>query len=132
MNIEQTSELLIVASAYDHRKLTAESITAWHDALKDIEYAYALEAVKMHFRISTEYLMPKHVRANAKIIANDQKARDIPALEKPVSSQPICRHGEKLTKCETCSTQLMLIDGTRCEHEYNSINCTPCTERIYK
>jgi|694.fasta_scaffold101951_3 hypothetical protein len=132
MNLEQTSELLIVASAYDHRKLTGETITAWHDALKDLEYEYALEAVKMHFKISTEYLMPKHVRGNAKTIANDQKARDIPMLEKRATGQPTCRHGDKLTKCETCCTQLMLIDGTQCQHEYNAINCTTCTERIYK
>lgn len=132
MNLEQTSELLIVASAYDKRKLNEETIIAWHDALNDIEYAYALAAVKQHFRTSAEYLMPKHVRTLAKIIATDHESRLMPQLTKIPVPQPTCRHGHLLTKCATCCNALAMIDGQPCEHEYNQINCKPCTESIYK
>lgn len=132
MNLEETSQLLIVASAYDNRNVTAEQITAWHDALKDLDYTYALEAVKMHFRISVEYLKPAHVRANAKTIAQDRNARYMPALTRIPVPQPHCRHGQLLTKCATCCQALALVEGTPCEHERNQINCQPCTERIYK
>ena len=132
MNLEETSQLLIIASAYDNRNVTAEQITAWHDALHDIDYTYAAEGVKMHFKISAEYLKPAHVRANAKTIANEKQARHMPQLTRTPVPQPHCRHGQLLLSCATCCNALAMIDGQPCQHEHNQINCKPCTESIYK
>lgn len=131
MNLEQTSQLLIYASSIDNRNVTPENITGWQQALDDINYDYAIEAVKLHYKQSDDWLMPKHVRANAKLLSNKQ-ALNTPAIENRTRSpQPICKHDLLLTKCMPCCQALAAMDGIRCAHEYNSIRCHQCTRKAY-
>lgn len=63
MNIEQTAELLAAIQLIDNRKVEKLTIQVWHELVGDLDYAVAAEAVKLHFRESTEYLKPAHIRA---------------------------------------------------------------------
>lgn len=131
MNLEETSNLLIYASGYDNRHVTPENITAWHETLSDVSYQFGLEAVTMHYKQSDDWLMPKHVRQNARAIAEKQRL-NAPVIEgKKREPQPTCKHDLLLTKCLTCCRALAAMDGIRCAHEYNSIRCQQCTRKAY-
>lgn len=62
MNIEQTAHVLAKAAALDNRNQSDAAILAWHEVIEDLDYRDALEAVAVHRRESTDYLMPVHVR----------------------------------------------------------------------
>ena len=63
MNIEDTNQLLIRIQVIDNRQIGDSTVLAWHELVEDLELAPALEAVRLHFRESREYLTPAHVRA---------------------------------------------------------------------
>lgn len=68
MNIQETNQLLIRVQVIDNRQIGDSTVMAWHELLGDLDYATAVEAVKLHQRESKEYLTPAHVRANVEEI----------------------------------------------------------------
>lgn len=66
MNKTELSKLLAVASAVDNRRVTPETVEAWHLVVGHLSLDVAHEALLMHQRDSTDYLMPAHIVANAK------------------------------------------------------------------
>lgn len=68
MNIEETGKLLARVQVLDNRRVDEATILAWHELVEDLEFAHAVEAVRLHFRESTTYLVPAHVRANVERI----------------------------------------------------------------
>lgn len=64
MNIQQTNQLLIRIQVLDNRLIGDSTVIAWHELVGDLDYALAVEAVKLHQRESTAYLTPAHVRVN--------------------------------------------------------------------
>lgn len=64
MNIEETSKMLGLIQVIDNRRVDEATILAWLPLVEDLEYAEAVEAVTMHRRESTGYLLPAHVRQN--------------------------------------------------------------------
>lgn len=64
MNIRETTELLTRAQLIDNRRVEEATVLAWHELVDDIDFAPAVEAVRLHFRESTAYLVPAHVRKN--------------------------------------------------------------------
>lgn len=73
MNVEEIGRLLAKVAGYDNRTVGDANILAWHEALSDVDYRDALEAVAVHFRGSTDYLMPVHVRRGAETIDRDRR-----------------------------------------------------------
>lgn len=65
MNIEETSKLLGLIQVIDNRRVDEAVILAWVPLVDDIDYRVAVEAVTLHRRESSAYLLPAHVRANA-------------------------------------------------------------------
>jgi hypothetical protein len=63
MNIEKTNDLLIHIQMIDNRQIGDSTVLAWHELVEDLDFDAALEAVRLHFRESTEYLKPAHIRA---------------------------------------------------------------------
>lgn len=78
MNLEQTAALLARVQVIDNRKVDEATVLAWQELLGDVDYPAALEAVKLHFRESTAYLLPAHVRAN---VTRIMTAEDAPVDE---------------------------------------------------
>lgn len=62
MNVEETAAVLAKAQAYDRRTIGKTDVLAWHEALADLPVADALAAVAAHYRESTDWLMPAHIR----------------------------------------------------------------------
>lgn len=56
------SRILAKAAAYDRRTVGKADTLAWHEALSDLDLDACLDAVAAHYRQSTEWLMPAHVR----------------------------------------------------------------------
>lgn len=68
MDIAQTADLLAEVQLIDNRRIEEATLIAWHRLVDDLDYAEAVEAVRLHFRDSTEYLKPAHIRAGVERI----------------------------------------------------------------
>lgn len=79
MTQSEAAQLLAVAAAFDRRTVGEPDAVAWADALADVNPGDALEAVRRHYRDSTDYLMPVHVRRLVKEI----RAERLAAVEEP-------------------------------------------------
>lgn len=68
MNAEEVAKVLAKIRLGDNRETSREALLEWIDNIGDLEFADAIEAVRMHRRESTAYLMPAHIRENVKAI----------------------------------------------------------------
>jgi hypothetical protein len=86
MNIDQTAAVLAKIQLGDNREITPLVIQEWHDTIGDLDYADAVEAVRMHRKDSTGYLMPAHVRENVRVLQRRRERQERiarPALPRP-------------------------------------------------
>lgn len=74
MNLIETNQLLTRIQVVDNRQIGDSTVLLWHELLDDVDYAMAVEAVRLHFRETTAWLMPAHVRANVTRIESAQAA----------------------------------------------------------
>ena len=78
MTPTETANLLTLIKRYDNRKFDDATVIAWHHLLADLTYDHCVNAVTDHFRESTTYLLPAHIRhgaqAHAQRIAGQQQA----------------------------------------------------------
>lgn len=75
-------DLLTLAAAYDRRKPDNAAATAWLLAVGDLRLDDAKLAVVAHYRDSSEWLMPAHVRAYVKAI-RAARVQDAPLQGRP-------------------------------------------------
>lgn len=68
MNVDELSRVVAKIRLGDNRETSREVLLEWFDNIGDLDYADAIEAVRMHRRESTEYLVAAHVRAGVKRI----------------------------------------------------------------
>lgn len=85
MNKLELSQLLTVVSGFDNRTVTPDIVEIWFPVLQDIDYTVAVEAVQVHYRDSTEWLMPATLRAASRRVLErrereERKSR--PAIER--------------------------------------------------
>lgn len=73
MDIKQTGMVLAFISLIDNRAVSEESILAWHELLRDVEFEHAKDAVTHHFRTSTDYIRPAHIIQGARLIKMERK-----------------------------------------------------------
>lgn len=62
MNLQETTDLLVRIQIIDNRRFEEATVLAWHELVEDLDFRIAVEAVRLHFRESTAYLVPAHVR----------------------------------------------------------------------
>lgn len=62
MDIDETADLLAEVQLIDNRRVEEATLVAWHRLVDDLDYSEAVEAVRLHFRTSTAYLTPAHLR----------------------------------------------------------------------
>lgn len=72
MNLAETARLLAAMAAFDRRTVGTSDVAAWQTVLADIAYADALEAVRRHYRDSTEWMMPAMVRAGVRQVEHER------------------------------------------------------------
>lgn len=63
MNLEETADLLAKIQLFDNRNVTPEQVKLWAEALTDVQFGDAWEAVTVHYRDSPNWIMPAHIRA---------------------------------------------------------------------
>lgn len=73
MNEVETGKLLTFISGLDNRKLSKETILAWHQLLGDVHFEDALEAARQHYRDSRDWLMPADLVQGAKRIGSQNR-----------------------------------------------------------
>jgi hypothetical protein len=62
MNISETSKILDKVSAIDNRKVTPQTLEAWHDIIGRVPFDIATEALKLAQQdASVKYLEPRHI-----------------------------------------------------------------------
>ncbi|MFC9973596.1 hypothetical protein ACFVH6_22145 [Spirillospora sp. NPDC127200] len=66
MNVEETAKVVAEIALYDNRESDPATVAAWHRVIGDLDYDETLAAVVGHFRDSTEYLKPAHIRQRVK------------------------------------------------------------------
>jgi hypothetical protein len=84
MDLDETAKLLTVIAAYDNRNVQRETVIVWHQAVGHLQLTVAQQAVALHFKESTAYLMPGHVNAAARRVQDEldrQQRLSRPALE---------------------------------------------------
>jgi len=64
------AELLALAATFDRRTVGVTDAAAWADALYDLEPADCADAVRLHYRESTAWIMPGHVRQRVSYLKN--------------------------------------------------------------
>jgi hypothetical protein len=75
MTPAEAARVLARAAAFDKRTASEVEARAWAEALPEINEADAIEAIVRHYRASTEYLMPGHVRVGARSIIGERQDR---------------------------------------------------------
>jgi hypothetical protein len=73
----EVGRVLVKASAFDQRTVGEVDIMAWHEILRRVEYADALEAVTRHYTETRERLMPADVIRHARSIREDRRGKEI-------------------------------------------------------
>lgn len=89
----EIAKLLTVASTIDNRTVAPETVMAWHRVIGYLDYETAQEAVLAHFGESTEYLLPKHVKDQARRI-RERQAREARISRPAIDRKPITLNRE--------------------------------------
>jgi hypothetical protein len=89
VNREEAAQLLALIAMGDNRQNTPEHAVYWQNLLSDIRFEDAVQALGVHRRESTEYLLPAHIRRLVKA----ERARRIDAAN--IVYEPI---GEESTR----------------------------------
>lgn len=76
MNLREAGQLLIKAQAYDNRTIGEMNIQAWAEALAEVDYTMALDAVTTHYFSTAEWIGPSHIRRHVREVEL-QRMRDV-------------------------------------------------------
>lgn len=70
------ARLLALAAAYDRRTIGEADAVAWADVLADLDVADCAQAIREHYTISTDWIMPAHVRRIVRRLRAERITRD--------------------------------------------------------
>lgn len=87
MTKAEVALLLTAASGRDQRTIGDADVLAWHEDLADLDYELAREALRRHYRESTDRIMPAHVRRLARTIREERRGRELPSAARALPSR---------------------------------------------
>lgn len=73
MKPSDAAQVLTLASVYDNRNFDEPTARVWADALDGLELSDCLDAVRLHYRKSRQWLMPADVRELARSVIRDRQ-----------------------------------------------------------
>ncbi len=76
MDARDVARVLTKAAAFDQRTVGDGDILAWLDAIGDLDVVDALAAVTRHYRDSTDFLRPAHLRRQVAGIVQERANAD--------------------------------------------------------
>lgn len=89
MTPDQLGQVLQYIAAADRRTLGKADLLIWGDAVGDLRFEEVMEAVRQHYRDSTVFLMPAHIRQAVRKARHDRASRTVPpAPPAEVTDQP--------------------------------------------
>jgi hypothetical protein len=90
MNRSESAQALSVAAAYDNRTIGETNVMAWADALADLRLTDVIDAIKAHYRDTTEFVQPAHIRPKVRNL-RDRRIMDavIPAPPAELADDPV-------------------------------------------
>lgn len=90
MDLREAFQLLTLASARDGRTVDREVALVWAEDLKFVLLADAVEAATLHYRETTDWMMPSHVITNVRRL-RERRERDerIRAQLEPPKPRPV-------------------------------------------
>jgi len=109
MILSETKALLDSIAALDNRKVTAESLNAWHEVIGQLPFEIAKEALKLAQQDSTiKYLEPRHIfgwafEAEFRL---DRTKPNEQVQNLRGTPEPSCNHGIKVNSCKACCRDL--------------------------
>lgn len=134
MNRSETAMFLGMAAARDRRTIGEVDVTAWTEDLADISLADAREAMSRHFRESTEWLMPAHIRALVRTIRIERQRGTSAALALPskfeggTEQERRNREGRERLQREFLTPLAARREIERLEEERGSLPLSPSDE----
>ena len=75
----ELKKILARIAVADKRTVDAVTAAHWRECIGDLPYGDVMTAVTRHFRDSTEYLMPAHIRALVAQIQRERRTGEIAA-----------------------------------------------------
>jgi hypothetical protein len=126
MDINETTQALALAQAFDNRTVGEFNIRAWHAVLGDADAADVMAAIRDHYAEHTEWIMPAHIRTAVRDMVNQRemaaratgwapgqykvpKAQAMPEIAGPVSEGELSAPVRALLD----SVRAMLPEGSR-------------------
>lgn len=108
MLITETKEILRQIALIDNRKLTEETLGAWHNIIGFMPFDVAQEALRLaQGDSSVKYLEPRHLVGWAKEAAFRLDRNKPPQTEQVESvPPPKCKHDKSLPLCLPCCREL--------------------------
>jgi hypothetical protein len=80
MTLDEVYNLLTLIAARDNRSVGQGTALAWQDDIGDLDFDDCHAAVRCHFRESTDWLMPAHIRRIVKRLRDERLANSDLAL----------------------------------------------------
>ena len=111
MNRSEIALLLGLAAARDNRRVDEVMVAAWHEDLADLDFADAREALRRHYRESTERVMPAHIRQLVRAIRRERRGapheiRALPSRFEPDATRSV-RVREGVARCREVLASVM-------------------------
>jgi hypothetical protein len=78
VNDIEIGQLLGVCASYDRRTIGAADVLAWAESIGNLDYQDCEQAIALHYRDSTEWIMPGHIRNRVRAIRGDRLRRAAP------------------------------------------------------
>lgn len=72
MSTDEVIDLLTLMASYDRRKVGEADVAAWYAAMGDLAFSDSRDAVIAHYRDSTEWIMPAHVRRRVAAVRSER------------------------------------------------------------
>ena len=96
MNLAETHDLLRLVASFDNRRFDDATVISWQQVLDDLPFADAQTGVLRHFRDSSEWLMPVHIRRivaelnrqRGEVERSERLRRQLEALDS-VAAEPV-------------------------------------------
>ena len=73
MKPSDAAQVLTLASVFDSRNFDEPTVRVWADALDGLELGDCLDAVRLHYRRSREWIMPLDVREHARTVIRERR-----------------------------------------------------------
>ena len=91
MNNTEVAMVLAKIQLGDNRDVDAAGLVLaeWIDSIGDLDFADAVEAVRMHRKLSTAYLLPAHLRENVRLIRARRERERRATAPRPITANMI-------------------------------------------